>query len=91
MKNLTWFSIEERMQFRPDAISEAYYGTPDLWYLIMWANNVKEPLELDTRAVQVIPMKDITKVIQIALNSQKEINNNENNLPIAEQNILVRI
>jgi hypothetical protein len=92
MKDRVWFSLDdERLKGKPDAISEVYYGTPDLWYLIMWANNALKPTELFGDAIQVIPMKTIVKVIQIAMSSQEEININAESIPVAEQSILVKL
>ena len=91
MQDRIWFTIEDRMKFRPDAISEAYYGTPDLWYLVMWANEAREPLELSERAVQVIPMKTLTRVVTLALAAQEEVNENHANIPLAKSSTLVQI
>ena len=90
MRKLEWYTLDNpRLKGRPDAISEIYYGTPDLWFLIMWANNALNPIELFTDAIKVIPISKVNKVIEIALSSQEEINKNHNNIPIAKDSTLV--
>ena len=61
MKKTRYISIEKRMMGRPDAISEMYYGTPDLWFLVMWANKAFQPEELMTKSVKVIEFSQVEK------------------------------
>ena len=32
-------------EHRPDRISNLFYGTPDLWWMIMEINNISDPFE----------------------------------------------
>jgi len=91
MSKTRYISIEKRMMGRPDAISEYYYGTPDLWFLVMWANQVFQPEQLMTKSVKVIEYGQVEKIIEIALTFQNEIRENEENVPIKKDTTLVRI
>lgn len=91
MTKTRYISIEKRMVGRPDAISEYYYGTPDLWFLIMWANNAMKPEDLMETTVKVIEYNQVEKIIEIALTFQSEIRQNESNIPVKKDTTLVNV
>jgi hypothetical protein len=91
MDHTTYISIDKRMMGRPDAISEKYYGTPDLWFLVMWANNAFKPEDLMKSAVKVIEYNQVEKIIEIALTYQSDIRDNEQNIPEKKNTTLVNI
>ena len=38
-----WTVVRTPEQVRPDLISQRLYGTPDLWWFIMWLNGISDP------------------------------------------------
>ena len=42
-KDYLWTVVKTPEQGRPDLISQRVYGTPDLWWFIMWMNGICDP------------------------------------------------
>lgn len=42
MESDTYGVIPLGMQYRPDKMSQKFYGTPDFWWKIMEVNNIKD-------------------------------------------------
>jgi len=42
-KSYLWTVVTTQEQCRPDLISYRLYGTPDLWWFIMWLNGISDP------------------------------------------------
>lgn len=91
MSKMKYITIEKRMMGRPEAISESYYGTPDLWFLILWANNAFKPEDLSRTSIKVIEFSQVEKIIEIALTFQSEIRENEDNIPEKKDTTLVNV
>lgn len=64
-----FFTVEGHYVGRPDAISEAVYGVPELWWVIMDINNIKEPI-FDLEDGQELRIPPLASV----LNAIKQIN-----------------
>jgi len=41
----TLYVLEAKDVARPDIISYAFYGTPSLYWIILWLNNITDPFE----------------------------------------------
>jgi hypothetical protein len=61
----TLVTINQNQAGRPDMISQLAYGSPDLWWVILEFNGIKDPLsELKTNQILRIPtMERVTKAI----------------------------
>ena len=53
--NDTYAIIPPGMEFRPDAVAKKAYGTTDLWWKIMEANNMKDIMEFKAGVTIRIP------------------------------------
>lgn len=42
-RDYLWTTVKTYEQARPDLISQRLYGTPDLWWFIMWLNGLSDP------------------------------------------------
>ena len=42
-KDYLWTVVRNNEQVRPDLVSQRLYGTPDLWWFIMWLNGISDP------------------------------------------------
>jgi hypothetical protein len=40
-----FYEIQKEMEFRPDLVSNQFYGTPDLWWRIMEVNKMIDIME----------------------------------------------
>tara|TARA_R100000963_G_scaffold33106_1_gene25201 strand:+ start:244 stop:546 length:303 start_codon:yes stop_codon:yes gene_type:complete len=59
LENVTYklATIPNNMEYRPDIIANAAYGTSDLWWLICAANNITDPnLELVAGKQIILPI-----------------------------------
>lgn len=51
--NLEDYTIDKSRFYRPEYVSYDLYGTTDLWYLILFVNDLKTPLELNYEQIKV--------------------------------------
>jgi hypothetical protein len=63
--------ITPAYMYRPHAISERFYMTSDLWYLILFANDALHPMELNKLNIKIYPPDEIGKLLKI-INAGKE-------------------
>jgi len=47
-------SIDEKYFYRPEWVSLDYYGSTDLWYLILWLNNISRPEYFDKKYIYLL-------------------------------------
>jgi hypothetical protein len=53
------FTVPPEMEQRPDLIANQFYGDVELWWAIMWVNNILLPIrDLVAGMTIVIPSKD---------------------------------
>jgi hypothetical protein len=82
---LTEIELTPNFRYSPRHVSKAYYGTPDLWYLVLWANNMTSKFELVLDKIFVFDkdyIKILNKIIelekkQIMLSKKKPISIND--------------
>jgi len=61
--NLMDFVIPEERAYRPEAISELIYGTPDLWYIILMVNKLFHFRELKPNLkIKVLSPEHLTNI-----------------------------
>jgi hypothetical protein len=51
--NLMDYKISENRFYRPEYVSYDLYGTTDLWYLILFCNDLRSPMELNFTDIKV--------------------------------------
>ncbi|HQL12049.1 MAG TPA: hypothetical protein PK507_03455, partial [bacterium] len=51
--NLQDYKIDKSRFYRPEYVSWDLYGTTDLWYLILFVNDLKSPMELNFTDIKV--------------------------------------
>lgn len=57
--------IEERHFYRPEQVSLELYGTSELWYLVLRANNMQHHSEFRNSVIKVIIPTQIEKVTDL--------------------------
>lgn len=59
---------KDRYNFKPDILSNRIYGTPDLYWLILYLNNIESPSRFKTpRILKLIPKDKIDEIFDILL------------------------
>lgn len=52
-----YHTVTRRDMYRPDLISYEYYGTANFWWVILVANNILDPFDMEIGLVLRIPLK----------------------------------
>jgi hypothetical protein len=69
--------------YRPDIVSLQEYGTPDLWYLILWADGCSDPCDFDGPTMMILPKANLQTVKSILASSPGSIPSVRANPPAA--------
>lgn len=64
LRNSEEVPFESKYQYRPDYMSDDYYGTPILWELLMYVNNVFSLEDFDLQTVIVPSLDSIIFILQ---------------------------
>jgi len=67
------FEVDETLQYRPESVSEALYGTPDLWYMVLRGNNMFRPTELVVGTIKVVPPRFVGNFLRSVNKAREEI------------------
>ena len=60
---------------RPEYVSYKLYGTTDLWYIILWLNNMKNPTEFVKSEILVIATNKIGSFQKLLDNARRYLHN----------------
>jgi hypothetical protein len=71
------FQVTRELRFRPEAISERIYGTPDLWYLILKANDFVRPTQVEVGSIKVVKPSLIGELLNRIVKSSRGIRTSE--------------
>lgn len=74
INNSQTINMTQRYMYRPDYVSYDYYGTTDLWYLIMRVNNVYSIIKFNMNTI-IVPNYDIVTSILAKSKASGTINN----------------
>ena len=78
-------------KYRPNALSEKIYGTPDLWYLIMMANSwtrFEQVLPSKKGLMKIIPTATVNDFLRILLEHEDAIAENHVTPPNVEAELI---
>ena len=77
------------LQMRPQAISEKFYGTPDLWYVVMMANRWMTPMDCVGETCTIPRQRVIgTMIASLAKNRRILVKNRENPVEISGRTLV---
>jgi len=79
MSNLIEITLPPNRKFRPESIAELYYGTPDLWYIIMLANGITRPEQLSGNKVKLLRVEMLNSLIKLIQKNSSDIKKNHKN------------
>lgn len=66
--------LERRFWYKPEYLSYSLYGTTDLWYLILFLNEMKDPMEFCTPSINVPAENYIIEIIQKFKSIERDVN-----------------
>lgn len=70
--NVISVPMESKWKYKPEYCSYDYYGTTDFWYLVMFVNNIYNPLQFNMDTVLLVEDIFISEVFKNVIS--KEIN-----------------
>lgn len=79
------FTIDVEHLYRPEYVSYQLYGTPDLWYLILFVNSMKRPDELNRRDILVFDPSFIGLINSIIEKEKSLVNNSDKPIDVERQ------
>jgi hypothetical protein len=69
--------ITEDYFYKPELVSQELYGTPDLWYLVMWMNEeIASPLEFNNRYIWVFDPSKINVLNKLIECNKEKLEDN---------------
>ena len=77
----------KKYRYRPKLLSYELYGTVDLWYLLLWINNMYTTTQFNQQSIYIFNPKNISVLIRIIESEKNIINDNKQNTPIIDINI----
>jgi hypothetical protein len=86
-----WCECPEKYFYKPEYVAKIIYGSVDLWYLIMWFNDISSPLEFNKTKIRVFDPAKITIINKIIVSSRTDILNNHKDPELVEKNIYKKV
>ena len=77
----------KKYRYRPKLLSYELYGTVDLWYLLLWINNMYTTTQFNQQSIYIFNPKNISVLIRIIESEKNIINDNKQNTPIIDIDI----
>lgn len=59
----TFILITQQYEKRPDLLSTAAYGTPELWWVIYEFNNIRDPF-FELKSGQILRIPELNRVLE---------------------------
>lgn len=80
--DLEEIKYNDKYKYKPEYISQEKYGTPELYYLIMYVNNITTKLDFNGENLEVIKYPTIDSLIKLQLFIEESNLNNRLFKPI---------
>lgn len=77
-KYAKYININKDYFMRPEYVSYTLYGTTDLWHILLWLNNMKNPNEFVKQQILVIDPKYIGEFQRILDEGRRHVHNSFN-------------
>ena len=84
-------TLDEKYFYKPELLSFDIYGTPDLWYLILWANDISTVTEFSKSEVKIINDKGLDKINTVIETYKSRLNLNRENPYLISDSTLKKI
>lgn len=89
--NLLEMDLDKSLYYRPEYISNLIFGTVDLWYLILFVNDMKSPMDLCTKKVLVPSNNYMMEVVNKLKLLEVDVENSHKEPIELERNLLKNI
>ena len=73
-----------KYKFRPKLLSYDLYGTVDLWYLLLWINNMYSSTQFNEQTIYIFNPDKINILVRIVNMEAEVVYENKNNTPIVD-------
>lgn len=70
--NLVEIELDRKYHHKPELIARQYYGTTDLWWMVLWVNNMVHHYEFDLPKVKIVDL-GLSKQIGQIINANVKI------------------
>jgi len=84
-------TLDEKYFYKPELLSFDIYGTPDLWYLILWANDISTVTEFSKSEIKVINDKGLDKINTVIEAYKSRLNLNHEDPYVISDSTLKKI
>jgi len=91
LQDVTEKELRDEFRFRPKAVAEDVYGTPDLWYVVLMANGMTHPRQLLGPMVKYVRPGKLGQILSIINKRKPEIDATRANPTPVENRTLVNI
>ena len=79
-----------RYRYRPKLLSYDLYGTTDLWHLILWINNMYSVTQFNESSIYIFNPDKLNLLVRIINNETSDIIDNKNNIPVIDNEKIIR-
>ena len=69
---LSDYTLKSEYKYRPEYVSNEIFNTPDLWYVILYVNNMSSVMEFNKDIIKV-PLSNTIDVINKLINYEKDL------------------
>jgi hypothetical protein len=73
------YKLKEEFWYKPEAFAKSFYGTSDLWYLVLWTNKMTHPVQFTGTNVKVLPPEQFALINRIIENNKTKLANDADN------------
>jgi len=84
-------TLDEKYFYKPELLSFDIYGTPDLWYLILWTNDISTVTEFSKSEIKVINDKGLDKINTVIEAYKSRLNLNHEDPYVISDSTLKKI
>lgn len=84
--------IDESFYYKPELLSKEIYGTPDLWFLIMWMNDeIQSPMDFNKPIIWVFDPEYINVLNKIIESNKEKLEKNKEEPEFVEDLTLKKV
>ena len=76
--NTLKYRLQSEEKYRPELVSNNIYGTPNLWYLVLFVNDLERACKLDMDEIVVLPANKLSLLSQIYSAEKQKLDNKDN-------------
>lgn len=66
-------TMEERYKYKPEIVAKEFYGTTDLWWLVMYMSKITKHEDFNIPSIKILQPDYLDDLFEIIERSEKEI------------------